>query len=69
MHFADFSDSLAAGPLLFAAVNGATQNKSDCVALVLQHFSSKIVAPGEFPFFAVENDNICSAIIKAFTDL
>jgi hypothetical protein len=60
---------LAAGPLLFAAVNGATQNKSDCVALVLQHFSSKIVAPGEFPFFAVENDNICSAIIKAFTDL
>ena len=59
---------VAAGPLLFAAVNGATQHKSDCVALILRHFSSKISVPGEFPFFTVERDNICAAIIKAFAD-
>jgi hypothetical protein len=58
----------AAGPLLFSAVNGTTQHKSDCVARILRHFEFKISAPGEFPFFAVEKDNICAAIIKAFTD-
>jgi hypothetical protein len=56
------------GPLLSAAANGATQHKSDSVALVLRHFSSKISVPGEFPFFVHEKDNICSAIVKALKD-
>ena len=56
------------GPLLFAAVNGTTQHKSDCVALILRHFTFKILNPGEFPFIAVEKDNICAAMIKAFKD-
>lgn len=56
------------GPMLCAAVDGATQHKSDCVALILRHFSSKISEPGEFPFFIDENDRICPAVVKAFTD-
>jgi hypothetical protein len=54
--------------MLSAAIDGATQHKSDCVALILRYFSSKISDPGEFPFCIDENDSICSAVVKAFTD-
>ena len=56
------------GRLLFAAISGSTQHKSDCVAIILRHLSSKIASPGAFPFLVVEDDDICAAIIKAFAD-